>query len=148
MLQCVIVPANPGLGAMGWMEGVQLQLSSLRLRISLSRWVTDTMCHSTDKAATWTESPLMGPECGGWRMGLLSTGLQLWRTSIGVTAPCPATNNLTRLRAEGAASVIHSTFQLKQKVLSKCKLSSSTLDASVSQTYSQKTNNLPFAEIG
>lgn len=79
-------------------------------------------------------------------MGLSSKGLWLLRSSIGVMSPCKATNNSTRLGNEGAATVVHSTFQ--QKVLSECKLRSAVLDASASQTYSQKTNNLPFSEIG
>lgn len=83
---------------------------------------------------------------GKWWMGLSSKGLWLLRMCIEVRTLCPATNNTKRLENEGAVSLVYSTFHLKQKLLSKCKLS--TLDASLLQTYSQKTNHLSFVEIG
>ncbi len=81
-------------------------------------------------------------------MGLLSKGFWLLRICIEVRSLCPATNNPKRLGNEDAAGLVHTTFHLRQRVWSKCKLRSSTLKATVLQTYSQKTNNLSFSEIG
>lgn len=78
-------------------------------------------------------------------MGLSSKGTWLLKTSIGVMSPCLAANHPTRLGNGGAVTVLHSTSQIKQKVLSECERRSSTLDDS--QTYPQKTNNL-FSDIG
>lgn len=88
--------------------------------------------------------PTYGSRIG--RIGLLSKGLL--KTSMWVKSPCPATSKRTRLGNEGATTADHSNLHLKQKVLSECERRSSILDASVSQTYSRKTNNLPFLEIG
>lgn len=78
---------------------------------------------------------------GGWSKGL-------WLLGICIEVRSPAANNLTRLRNDGETSLVHSSFHLKQKVLFECKLRSSTLDTPLSQTYSQKINNLSFPEIG
>lgn len=154
MLQSMILTGSPGLRVVWW-EGCSPSSA-------LSEW--GSVCH-----AEWPLTPCVTAQTDvtlkpQWQpLGqkahlriqnrrswgeLSSMGLWLLRICIEVRSLCPATNNLTRLENEGAASLDHSPSHLKQKVLSKCKRRSFTLEGSVSQTYSQKTNNLSFSEIG
>lgn len=148
MLQSMILTGSPGPRGLGW-EGCSPTSS-------LSNW--GSVCH-----AEWPLTPCVTAqtdvtlkphwqlpeqkaqsqiqEGGGWSKGL-------WLLGICIEVRSPAANNLTRLRNDGETSLVHSSFHLKQKVLFECKLRSSTLDTPLSQTYSQKINNLSFPEIG